>query len=41
MKTAVKSWIQEKSETFFSDGMKKLVTRREKCVSLNDDYVEK
>lgn len=41
VKAAVKSWIREKSEEFFSDGMKKLVTRWEKCVSLNGDYVEK
>jgi hypothetical protein len=41
VKAAVKSWIREKSEEFFSDGMKKLVTHWEKCVSLNGDYVEK
>ncbi|PNF20025.1 hypothetical protein B7P43_G05945 [Cryptotermes secundus] len=41
VKAAVKSWIREKSEEFFSDGMKNLVTRWEKCVSLNGDYVEK
>ena len=41
VKAAVKSWIREKSEECFSDGIKKLVTRWEKCVSLNGDYVEK
>jgi hypothetical protein len=40
VKAAVKSWILEKSEEFFSDGMKKLVTRWEKSVSLNGDYAE-
>jgi hypothetical protein len=41
VKAAVKSCIREMSEEFFSDGMKELVTRWEKCVSLNGDYVEK
>jgi hypothetical protein len=41
VKAAVKSWIREKSDEFFIDGLKKLVTRWEKCVSLNGDYVEK
>ncbi|CAK9823967.1 Histone-lysine N-methyltransferase SETMAR [Anthophora retusa] len=41
VKAAVESWIREKLEEFFSDGMKQLVTRWEKCVSLNGDYVEK
>lgn len=41
MKAAVQSWIREKSEEFFSDGMKKLVTRWEKCVSFNGNYIEK
>jgi hypothetical protein len=27
VKAAVKSWIREKLKEFFSDGMKKLVTR--------------
>jgi transposase len=41
VKAAVKSWIREKSEEFFSDVMKKLVTCWENCVSLNSDYAEK
>ena len=41
VKAAVASWIREKSEEYFSDGIKKLVTRWEKCVRLNGDYVEK
>ena len=41
MKAAVASWIREKSEEYFSDEIKKLVTRWEKCVRLNGDYVEK
>jgi hypothetical protein len=40
VKAAVKSWIREKSEEFFSDGIKELVSRWEKCVSLNGDSVE-
>jgi hypothetical protein len=39
VKAAVKAWIREKLEEFFSDRMKKLVTR-EKWVSLNGVYVE-
>lgn len=41
MKEAVKSWIKMKPATYFSDGIKDLVTRWEKCVSVNGDYVEK
>ncbi|KAG8233614.1 hypothetical protein J437_LFUL001025 [Ladona fulva] len=35
VKAAIASWIREKSKEFFSDGIKKLVTLWEKCVSLN------
>ncbi|KAG8233099.1 hypothetical protein J437_LFUL013290 [Ladona fulva] len=41
VKATIASWFREKSEEFFSDGMKKLVTCWEKCVRLNGDYVEK
>ncbi|KAL4105171.1 hypothetical protein QTP88_020443 [Uroleucon formosanum] len=41
VKEAVKSWIKERPATYFSDGMKKLVTRWEKCISVNGDYIEK
>jgi hypothetical protein len=41
VKEAVKSWIKKRPATYFSDGMKKLVTRWEKCISVNGDYIEK
>lgn len=41
VKDAVKSWIKERPQEFFIDGMRKLVHRWEKCVAVNGDYVEK
>lgn len=41
MKAAVKTWIQEKLEEFFSDRIEKLVICWKKGVHLNGRYVEK
>ncbi|KAJ4430776.1 hypothetical protein ANN_19367 [Periplaneta americana] len=32
MQTEMRLWFRHQSETFYSDGLKKLVTRREKCI---------
>lgn len=41
VKEAVISWIKERPATHFNDGMKELVTRWEKCISVNGNYIEK
>lgn len=41
VKEAVKSWIKKRQTKYFSDGMKKFVTRWELFVSVNSDYIEK
>jgi len=40
VKADVTTWIRAKSEEFFTDGIKKLVTHWKKCIRLNGDYVE-
>ena len=40
VKDAVKLWIKERPPEFLVDGMEKLVHRWDKCVAVNDDYVE-
>ena len=41
VKDAVKSWIKKRPAEFLIDGMRQLVHRRNKCVTVNGDYVEK
>jgi hypothetical protein len=41
LKEALHSWLTAQPKTFFSDGIKKLVQRCEKCVEKKGDYVEK
>lgn len=41
MKDAANSWIKEGQLEFFFDGMKHLVHRWQKCVTVNDDHIEK
>jgi hypothetical protein len=41
VKQAVKSWINQRNPEFFIDGMRKLVSRWEKCIERQGDYVEK
>jgi hypothetical protein len=38
---AMKNWFKTQPKTFFSDGIKKLVTRWNRCVEVKGDYVEK
>ena len=41
MKAAVHQWLRAQPKTFFSDGIKKLVGRWEKCIAKQGDYIEK
>jgi len=41
VKQAVTSWIKQRTLEFFTDGMRKLVLRWEKCIERQGDYVEK
>ena len=41
VKQAVTSWIKQRTPEFFTDGMRKLVLRWEKCIEWQGDYVEK
>lgn len=41
VKRAINRWIAETPKNFFEDGLKKLVTRWDKCIQLNGDYIEK
>jgi transposase len=41
VKRAVKSWIRQRTPEFFTDGMRKLVLHREKCIERQGDYVKK
>jgi len=37
----VHRWLCAQTKTFFADGIKKLVGRREKCITKQSDYIEK
>lgn len=41
VKEVLKSWIKKRQIIYFSDGMKKIVTRWKICLSLNGNYIEK
>jgi hypothetical protein len=41
VKAAVHQWLCAQPKTFFSDGIKKLVGRWEKCIAKQGDYLEK
>jgi hypothetical protein len=41
VKQAVHRWFRRQPETFFSDGIEKLVDHYKKCVELQGDNVEK
>jgi hypothetical protein len=41
VKGAVHAWLAAQPKTFFSEGIKKLVQRWNKCVEKQGDYVEK
>lgn len=41
LENTVNGWFQEMGETFYSTGIEKLVSRMDKCLNLNGDYVEK
>jgi len=41
VKTAVHQWLRAQPKTFFSEGIKKLVGRWEKCIAKQGDYIEK
>ena len=41
MKCGVKNWLENQSMDFYEQGLRKLVTRYDKCLNLDGDYVEK
>jgi hypothetical protein len=41
IKEAVHSWLTAQPKAFFSDGIKKLAQRCEKCIEKKGDYVGK
>jgi hypothetical protein len=41
VKQAVMLWIKQRTPEFFTDGMRKLVLRWEKCIERQGDYVKK
>jgi len=41
VKQALTSWIKQRTPEFFTDGMRKLVLRWEKCNEQQGDYVKK
>ena len=41
MKEAVRAWLAAQPKTFFSEGIKKLVQRWNKCIEKQGDCVEK
>jgi hypothetical protein len=41
VKAEVHQWLLAQPKTFFSDGIKKLVGRWEKCMAKQGDYLEK
>jgi histone-lysine N-methyltransferase SETMAR len=41
VKAAVHQWLRIQPKTFFSDGIKKLVGRWEKCIPKQGDSIEK
>jgi hypothetical protein len=41
VKAAVHQWLRAQLKTFFSEGIKKLVWRWEKCITKQRDYIEK
>jgi histone-lysine N-methyltransferase SETMAR len=38
---AVQTWLREQPKSFFTEGMKKLVERYQKCIIVQGDYVRK
>jgi hypothetical protein len=41
VKAVVHQWLRAQPKTLFSDGVKKLVGRCEKCIAKQGDYTEK
>ena len=41
VKSIVSDWLRHQSKDFYPEGIRKLVQRWEKCVTLLEDYVEK
>ena len=41
VKQVATSWIKQRTSQFFTDGMRKLVLRWEKCIERQGDYVKK
>jgi len=41
VKKAVYEWLAAQPKTFFSEGIKKLLERWNKCIAKHGDYVEK
>jgi hypothetical protein len=41
VKDAVKEWLNGLAAEVYDEGIRKLVTRYDKCLNVGDDYVEK
>lgn len=41
VKETVEKWLKEVEREFFDTGIQKLLSRLQKCIDLNGDYVEK
>jgi len=41
LQAGVNEWLKSQAATFYNDGINKLVHRYDKCLNLNDDYVER
>ncbi|CAN8024456.1 unnamed protein product [Ixodes persulcatus] len=41
VKSVVSDWLRHQSKDFYAEGIRKLVHRWEKCVTVLGDYVEK
>lgn len=41
LRNVVENWFNSQAASFYSDGLRKLVKRYEKCLEVNGDYVEK
>jgi len=37
----VNNWLHNLAATFFEEGLQKLVSRYDKCLNVDDNYVEK
>lgn len=41
VKSAISAYFEDKDNTFFFDGINKLIERSEKCIRVKGEYIEK